>query len=86
MTSPGRILMWFGVHVLILNEYFVMLQKHGPNAVRINKCCEKNEILIDLLCTPVNQTSGESYDMNFRKKIKKFVWGFKHFLCSCANC
>lgn len=59
MTSTGRTLLSFGIYVLILNKYLVMLQKHGPNAVRINKCCEKNEILVDLRCTEVNRTSGE---------------------------
>lgn len=59
MTSVGRILKFFVIYVLILNKYLVMLQKHGPNAIRVNKCCEKYEILVDLRCTEVNRTSGE---------------------------
>lgn len=32
------------------------LQRHGPNAVRVNKCCEKYEILYDQRCTKVNSS------------------------------
>lgn len=31
--------------------------KHNPNAVRINKCCESFEILVDGVCTHVNKTN-----------------------------
>ncbi|KAJ6639547.1 putative G-protein coupled receptor Mth-like 5 [Pseudolycoriella hygida] len=58
MNPIGRTFMTFGLYILILNKYLVMLEKHGPNAVRVNKCCEKNEILVDLRCTTVNSTSG----------------------------
>lgn len=31
-------------------------QKPDPNVIRVNKCCEKFEVLVDKQCTHVNQT------------------------------
>lgn len=79
MYTSGRILIWFGMYILLSNKHLVMLQKHGPVAIRINKCCEKNEILIDLRCTKVNQTSGEFCEIEF--KDEKIIIKGSHTLC-----
>ena len=41
----------FVIFFIIINKPFVHLERHG---VKVNKCCEKFEILIDQRCTPVN--------------------------------
>lgn len=34
--------------------------KNNPNAVKVNKCCESFEIIVDLRCTHVNDTNSTS--------------------------
>lgn len=49
--------------VLLMSGYGVIAKtarkQHGPNAVRINKCCEANEILLDMRCSIVNSSIGK---------------------------
>lgn len=33
-------------------------EKHSANSVRVNKCCERFEILVDSRCTHVNETDS----------------------------
>lgn len=49
------------IYFILLNKYVVMPQKHGPNSVRINKCCERYEILVDFSCTQVNESVTSEY-------------------------
>ncbi|XP_055712642.1 probable G-protein coupled receptor Mth-like 5 [Phlebotomus papatasi] len=35
-------------------------QKSNPNAIRVNKCCEKFELLVDAVCTNLNDSAAES--------------------------
>lgn len=49
------------IYIILLNKYNVMPQKHGPNSVRINKCCERFEILVDFSCTQVNESVTSKY-------------------------
>lgn len=45
------------VFVVLIEFRAISCGKHGPNAVRINKCCESYEILVDGVCTHVNKTN-----------------------------
>lgn len=47
-------------------------KQHGPNAVRINKCCEANEILLDLRCSIVNSSIS---------KFRKYVFNIWTLIC-----
>lgn len=54
-------LLQISIYFILLNKYVVMPQKHGPNSVRINKCCERFEILVDFSCTQVNESVTSEY-------------------------
>lgn len=53
------------VYIIIINEYCVLSQKHGPFDIKINKCCERQEILIDLKCTHINDTNYGKSKTNY---------------------
>lgn len=46
---------------VILNNRIVNSDKQNPNAVKVNKCCETFEILVDLRCTSVNESVTSEY-------------------------
>lgn len=54
----------FIIIVLLFQKTQSELEKPDPRGVRINKCCEPFEILIDSRCTHVNDsTTGEANTM-----------------------
>lgn len=63
------------IYFILLNKYNVMPQKHGPNSVRINKCCERFEILVDFSCTQVNEsvTSEYTFFFTYFDHVKKYL-------------
>lgn len=59
--------------VVLIDIRAISGDKHNPNSVRINKCCEKFEILVDGVCTHVNKTNTGLY------------WIYFDFDVCCAN-
>lgn len=62
-------------------------QKSNPNAIRVNKCCEKFELLVDAVCTNLNDSAAESSGTLRKAKktipncfIKTFTATFVHRL------
>lgn len=49
-----------------------------PGWVRVNKCCEPNEILLDLRCVSTNETKGSIQMQHLlekkRNKLKPIKW------------
>lgn len=45
------------ITILFIDHTYSELEKPDPRGVRINKCCEPFEILIDSRCTQVNETT-----------------------------
>lgn len=43
---------------LIFYQYNEAFAENRPSLIRVNKCCEPNEILVDLRCTDANETSS----------------------------
>lgn len=67
--------------LLLLSGYGVLSEtarkQHGPNAVRINKCCEPNEILLDMRCSTVNSSICKymfKRESTFLKTLKLCIW------------
>lgn len=44
-------------------------QDNPSGSIRVNKCCEPNEILVDLRCTDVNETSAGNVFFMFKFQI-----------------
>lgn len=40
-----------------------------PIGVRVNKCCEESEILVNLRCTDANETKTGRFDDHFSRTI-----------------
>lgn len=53
------------VATLYVLETIASPQKHNPNAVRINKCCEKFEILVDTSCVTPNSSVTSLWEPKF---------------------
>ena len=50
------------------------LQDHNhidDDLVWVNKCCEKFEILVDTVCSQVNESGKAKRHINYKKKKKK---------------
>lgn len=55
---------YLSLATLVLLCLFIRLSIANVHiGVRVNKCCERNEILVDLRCTDANETNtGKSID------------------------
>lgn len=57
MDNINRTILLVVIYFMIVNRNFVISTKtHPPNYVRINKCCEENEIRVDSRCERVNSS------------------------------
>lgn len=48
-------------------------EKSRAGLVRVNKCCEPNEILVDLRCTDINEINQTNSGTYLKKKLRPQV-------------
>lgn len=78
--------LWYCTFITILffDQTYSELEKPDPRGVRINKCCEPFEILIDARCTQVNDTTTGTVHTNLKSNNKfKLLARCKYSACSC---
>lgn len=75
--------LWIRTNVILISVLSILLifngligvaaspRKDSPTAVKINKCCEKSEILVDSRCTFAKDINTSEF---------KLCWALKHVL------
>lgn len=57
IMSSAVAVLWLPLLLQLCHLHHGMVAaRHGPNAVRVNKCCEEDEVRIDRRCDRVNSS------------------------------
>lgn len=65
--------------LLIFNEIVGVVaspRKDSPTTVKINKCCEKSEILVDSRCTFAKDINTSEFEICFCADFNLYEWLF----------